>query len=126
MTEYIDRDCVRKIASMFFTMSMCASEDECRSMNRAIRIIEKRIDSIPAADVVPKDFHERCLEIEIQKRMALERKRGEWINQQADSEMCSACGVRFYISALFAVGGNNEPNYCPNCGALMDKDGDGE
>ena len=29
--------------------------------------------AIPAADVVPMDFHERCLQIEIQKRMALEK-----------------------------------------------------
>lgn len=47
------------------------------------------------------------------------QKHGKWINQKADSEMCSACGMRFYISALFAVGGNTEPNYCPNCGADM-------
>ena len=58
------------------------------------------IDNIPAADV-------------------REVVHGRWINQRADSEMCSACGVRFYISALFAVGGNDEPNYCPNCGADM-------
>ena len=47
--------------------------------------------------------------------------RGKWIDQRADSERCSACGVRFYISALFAVGGNNEPNFCPNCGARMEE-----
>lgn len=34
------------------------------------------ISNLPAADVVPKDFHERCLQIEIQKRMAL-KKDGE-------------------------------------------------
>ena len=32
------------------------------------------LEAIPAAGVVPKDFHERCLQIEIQKRMELERK----------------------------------------------------
>ena len=31
------------------------------------------LQSLPAADVVPMDFHERCLRIEIQKRMALEK-----------------------------------------------------
>ena len=45
--------------------------------------------------------------------------RGKWINPSHDSEMCSACGTMFYISALFSVGGNGEPNFCPNCGADM-------
>ena len=58
------------------------------------------ISAIPAADVAPV-------------------RHGKWINQRADSEMCSACGTRFYISALFAVGGNDEPPYCPYCGAKM-------
>ena len=31
------------------------------------------VEDFPAADVVPMDFHERCLRIEIQKRMALEK-----------------------------------------------------
>ena len=47
------------------------------------------------------------------------QKHGKWINPRPDSEMCSACGVRFSISSLFAVGGNEEPNFCPNCGADM-------
>ena len=46
--------------------------------------------------------------------------RGEWIVDDAESEHCLCCGHKFYISALFAVGGNNEPNCCPNCGAEMD------
>lgn len=58
------------------------------------------IGNIPAADV-------------------REVKRGRWINQGTDSEICSACGSRFYISALFAVGINDEPDFCPNCGADM-------
>ena len=36
-------------------------------------LCEDAIRAIPAADVVPMDFHERCLQIEIQKRMALEK-----------------------------------------------------
>lgn len=63
-----------------------------------IRILCK--NAVPAADV-------------------REAKKGRWINQGADSEICSACGSRFYISALFAVGINDEPNFCPNCGADM-------
>lgn len=52
--------------------------------------------------------------------------RGQWVSPRPDSEMCSCCGTRFYISALFAVGGNDEPNFCPNCGADMREAGDAE
>ncbi len=51
---------------------------------------------------------------------ALEHKHGEWIIDDASIEHCSVCKHRFYISALFAVGGNNEPPCCPNCGARME------
>ncbi len=50
--EYIEKSAASKIASVFFTMSMCIDERECRAMNNAARIIESQIDSIPAADVV--------------------------------------------------------------------------
>ncbi len=66
----------------------------------ALKLLLDKIEGLPAADV-------------------REVKRGHWMNQRADSEMCSACGSRFYISALFAVGINDEPNFCPNCGADM-------
>ncbi len=101
MSDYISREaaikarhnCSRNCAACDF-----AIEDDswCEGEIWAVDILR-----VPAADVRPV-------------------VRGKWINQRADSEMCSACGVRFYISALFAVGGNDEPNYCPNCGARMD------
>ena len=50
--EYIERETASRIASIFFTMSMCIDEDECRAMNRAARIIETQIDAIPPANVV--------------------------------------------------------------------------
>ena len=34
---------------------------------------------IPAADVVPLDYHERCLQIEVEKRLALELQMPRWI-----------------------------------------------
>ena len=97
MAEYIEREAAIKL----FNFAVL----DCLGMEPTIRAgdIIKALESIPAADVAP----------------VVRGKRGKWINQRADSEMCSACGVRFYISALFAVGGNDEPNFCPNCGADM-------
>jgi len=46
-------------------------------------------------------------------------KTGKWIVDNVETEHCSVCKHRFYISALFAVGGNDEPPSCPNCGADM-------
>lgn len=48
-----------------------------------------------------------------------ENVKGEWVIDDAATEHCSVCGHPFYTSALFAVGGNDEPPYCPNCGARM-------
>lgn len=50
-----------------------------------------------------------------------ERKTGKWIVDDVGTEHCSVCKHRFYISALFAVGGNDEPPCCPNCGARMEE-----
>ena len=49
------------------------------------------------------------------------RKKGKWIVDNVETEHCSVCKHRFYISALFAVGGNDEPPCCPNCGARMEE-----
>lgn len=57
MTDYISRESVLKILS---------------DKNAAWDAYQK-VQSLPAADVVPMDFHERCLEIEIEKRLALEK-----------------------------------------------------
>ena len=58
------------------------------------------IKRIPAADVV-------------------ERKHGNWIAHSTAYEYCSECENIFSISSLFLVGGNDEPKYCPECGARM-------
>ena len=57
MAEYISRESVLQILS---------------DKNAAWDAYQK-VQSLPAAEVVPIDFHERCLQIEIQKRMALEK-----------------------------------------------------
>ena len=96
MAEYIERKAAYPLAK-----KICDAIDKVPRCILGHDILDF-IDDIPAADVRPV-------------------VRGKWINQRADSEMCSACGVRFYISALFAVGGNDEPNFCPNCGAMMEE-----
>lgn len=93
MSDYISREAAKKKHC-----DICRESNICYRSNSCSDL--KCFDTIPAADVRPV-------------------VKGKWINQRADSEMCSRCGVRFYISALFAVGGNEEPDYCPNCGAKM-------
>lgn len=51
---------------------------------------------------------------------SIQRKKGKWIVDDVATEHCSICKHSFYISALFAVGGNDEPPCCPNCGAKME------
>ena len=48
-----------------------------------------------------------------------ERKTGEWINITNDESLdeeyeCSVCGYELFYS--------NPTNYCPNCGARMERD----
>ena len=64
------------------------------------------VRAIPAADVVPV-------------------RHGRW-KPHSKVELpvyhCSVCDGQ----ALFAWGKQCKSGYCPNCGAIMDKDGDGE
>lgn len=46
-----------------------AEYDSNRSNKDWVRRFEIAIEAQPTADVVPMDFHDRCMEIEIQKRM---------------------------------------------------------
>ena len=48
-----------------------------------------------------------------------ENVKGEWIVDDPQSEHCSNCGHEYYITSLFMVGINDEPPFCPNCGADM-------
>lgn len=66
---------------------------------------EDKIRAIPAADVVAV-------------------VRGKWIKyvpHNSDMMTCSECEKYWILD-----GDQNDYHYCPNCGALMDKDGDGE
>ena len=50
-----------------------------------------------------------------------ERKKGEWIEYNYPSSecvYCDQCKEKYYPNDLL-LGGNDYPNYCPNCGADM-------
>lgn len=55
--------------------------------------------------------------------------RGEWVGSDSQCGIaCSVCGVSvddFCCSADY-IDMNYQPNFCPNCGADMRKDGDHE
>lgn len=104
MAEYIDKSDAETVFREVRKRLSAKKKDyvaiEFLIKDQMLSAAEEVVHAIPAADVV-------------------ERKHGNWINPRPDSEMCSACGVRFSISSLFAVGGNEEPNFCPNCGSDM-------
>lgn len=84
------------------------------------------VDNAPAVDVVPMDFHERCMELEVKKRIAAEKtarqcienyepvRHGKWDAEYEYEDFirafCSVCGEESKYMYKF----------CPNCGAKMD------
>lgn len=62
--------------------------------------------------------------IDIMSLPTIEERKGKWIVDDVATEHCSVCKHRFYISALFAVGGNDETPCCPWCGARMGEEHD--
>lgn len=91
MAEYIEREILLK---KNFYSENCNSEEN-RWNDYAIKDI---IRHIPAADVAPV-------------------KHGHWIQIDKNKCECSNCG----IIVLIAVYPHGDKNYCPNCGAKMDK-----
>ena len=96
--DLINREDLRNdlTESVVFT-ARCNDSAEMRG---ARKIIE-RIESAPTIDAVPV-VH------------------GRWENKQGgfwEVATCSICGKKYPTTG-------KTPNYCPNCGAKMDKDGD--
>ena len=115
MSDYISR--TEAIAAAFSANGIGNSE------YRDVCDIAERLRKIHAADVVPMGFHERCLQEEIKKRLALERKHGKWRTALLDHESfgvrpkvlyCSECKQAIAFPT----------NFCPNCGASMRGDDD--
>lgn len=83
-------------------------------------------------DTVPTEFHDKCMQIEIEKRFDLElkEKHGHWLSVKGwddelgelDSAECSVCHDKqdseYWVKTYY--------HYCPNCGAKMDEVKDAE
>ena len=63
MSRYIDAE------RLIDDIRPFAEYDSNRSNKDWVRRFEIAIEAQPTADVVPMDFYDRCMEIEIQKRM---------------------------------------------------------
>lgn len=61
------------------------------------------IENAPSVDVVPKDFHERCLQLEIQKRFAAEKAAPKWISVDDKLPEDDARYLCYTIDALCEV-----------------------
>ena len=99
--EYIERDAaINALTEEALVQNLDSVMDGLS--NRIKRSAHRILASLPAADVAPV-------------------KHGRWVNEEQvgfwtwEAE-CSCCGVKAYKQFRF----------CQNCGAMMDKDGDGE
>ena len=78
-----------------------------------------RQDAIEAIATVTMSIH--LSNVLCDKLLALpsaDRLTGEWVSNHDGSWNCSECGLRVFIYA--------KGNYCPNCGAKMNKGGEDE
>jgi hypothetical protein len=103
--EYIERDAVKEAAWEGFINRLVEDQG---MYGYLVSLVNEVFDAIPAADVVPV-------------------RHGRWRKAVGTSGVvrmaCTNCG--FMRSQ---ENDSREPMfaYCPRCGALMDKDGDGE
>lgn len=97
--------------------------------------VQAMANAIQTIDVVPMDYHERCMRSEIKKRIAVEKTNrqilenyvpvvhAEWIKHYIKignfdwKFKCSMCGK---------FNKQYSPPYCPHCGAKMDGGKDDE
>lgn len=56
--------------------------DDGRKTSITCHMARLIIDNTPTLEVVPMDFHERCLGLEVQKRIELEKRMPRWISMK--------------------------------------------
>ena len=102
MVEYIERAAVHDLVKRLSEYHMFSYDRTESLIGISPDDVDFGVDEIPAADVV-------------------EVRHGRWIvfdPKNAESKECSMCGYLF--SRLYPS------NYCPNCGARMDKEDEHE
>lgn len=89
------------------TVSMCSTPEYYQGWNEKVDEFHERWDANRQsnhADMVPKDFHERCMEMEIERRILLEQ-----IHKKTVAEVCALCdqvhNLTLYLQEAF--------NLCP-------------
>ena len=112
--EYIERDqAIRAVCDC--RPHSCNFETDCAMGCQDVQALIK----IPAADVVTRDCYDRLLAENDELRKERPVRHGRWIIKTIRGEKRTVCS-----ECLSETGTCYEENYCPNCGAKMDKDGD--
>lgn len=93
MAEYIKRETAIKAVEKADYTAIADDADSCKA-----DYLREIIESVPAADVAPV-VH------------------GRWIQVDSTKCRCSHCD----IIALIALYPHGDKNFCPNCGAKMDR-----
>lgn len=109
MSDYISR---RLLLDLIDELGSCDAEHDtwARGYDDAIDEVYKMVIRTPAADVAPV-------------------KHGEWIWHEEQFEYeCSACHLSFDYNHTFDLfdHGFQYADYCPNCGAKMDRGADND
>ena len=104
MTEYIERAAVEK-----FIEDGLNNPDKNKAFGHDAIEIMAEIHYMPAADVAPV-------------------RHGRWLTTDAYPHhlYCSVCYKTYAKNAKWVNELDLPTNYCPNCGALMDKEGEHE
>ena len=110
MAEYIEREAVMQKFADHVERSNNSDFAPVPTWNQAVQIVE----DFPAADVVPVRHG----------RWVLTTQPLGWRDE--DCAECSECGEDFVLDEWDIDDVKDVMRYCPNCGALMDKDGDGD
>ena len=100
MTRYIDADVTLKHIDEYYDLLKRMGKPS-RGMTAVMQNIKTIVNSLPTADAEPVR-HGKWIPISSNKK---------WI----DVSKCSVCGKQYSLYPL-------DYNYCPNCGARMDKD----